>query len=105
MPVIPDYAGTPGVATVTDVDLVIDLRSKTPSYVQLADRIKAAIDSGELLPEQPVPSFKQLIEQTGLAMGTVQKAIRLLEREHRVYTVSGRGTFVTSHRADWATES
>lgn len=82
--------------TVTSVQLVIDLYSKTPSYVQLADQIRAALDAGELEPLQPVPSIKELVEQTGLSQGTVQKAINMLIRENRVFTVSGRGTFVTA---------
>lgn len=94
------YLRTAGIATVTNVDLGIDLYSKTPAYQQLADRIRDAIDAGELEPMQPVPSFKTLIEQTGLAMGTVQKAVRLLERENYVFTVSGRGTFVTARNRD-----
>ena len=102
MPGIPDtlsYANELSMATVTDVDLVIDLHSKEPAYRQLAGQIRAAIDAGHIAPREPIPSYKQLIEQTGLAMGTVQKAIRLLERENYVYTVSGRGTFVTPRNA------
>jgi GntR family transcriptional regulator len=93
------YATTPGVATVAGVDIVINLYSKTPSYQQLADAIKTAIDSGELEPMQPIPSLRQLTEQTGLALATVQKAIGVLERENYVFTVSGRGTFVTARHS------
>jgi hypothetical protein len=37
---------------------------------------------------------------TGLAVATVQKAIRLLEGENYVLTISGRGTFVTPRNRD-----
>jgi GntR family transcriptional regulator len=80
------------------VQVSINVMSKTPAYVQLADQIKAAIDAGELRPDDKIPSIKQLIEQTGLAMATVQKAIKRLEQENYVFAVSGRGTFVTSRR-------
>ena len=70
--------------------------SKTPSYVQLADKIMQAIDSGELTPGDRIPSIKELVEQTGLAMATVQKAVKRLEQSNYVFAVSGRGTFVTS---------
>lgn len=89
------YAGLPGTGNVPGMDLVIDLHGKEPSYLQLAGKIRAAIESGELKARDPVPSLKNLIEATGLAMGTVQKAIRVLERENLIYTVAGRGTFVT----------
>ena len=72
----------------------IDFRSKTPSYKQLAARIRAAIAAGEYAPDDQLPSLKRLAQETGLAQGTVQKAIRLLEDEGLVYTVNGRGSFV-----------
>lgn len=77
------------------VEYEIDFRSKTPSYVQLADRLRSAIAAGEYGPDEPIPSLKRLIGETGLAQGTVQHAIKLLEDEGIVYTVAGRGTFVT----------
>jgi GntR family transcriptional regulator len=87
-------------ATVTGVDLEIDIYGKRAAYLQLADKLRAAIDGGELEPLAPIPSLRELTERTGLAMGTVQKTIRLLEREHYVFSVSGRGTFVSHRGAD-----
>ncbi len=77
------------------MEIAINLRSKTPSYRQLADQIRAAIASGEYAPDDPIPSLRQLTGQTGLAQATVQHAIRILVADGVVYTVSGRGTFVT----------
>jgi DNA-binding transcriptional regulator YhcF (GntR family) len=77
------------------VEIDIDLHGKTPAYLQLAAAIRTAIAAGEYGPREAIPSLKQLQGQTGLAMGTVQRAIRLLEDEGLVYTVSGRGTFVS----------
>jgi DNA-binding transcriptional regulator YhcF (GntR family) len=96
MPSMLRYLSRPGITSVMRVELSIDLRSKTPSYIQLADQIMQAIDSGELKAGQKIPSFKELMEQTGLAMATVQKAVKRLEEAHYVFAVSGRGTFVTS---------
>lgn len=72
----------------------IDVHGKTPAYQQLAGRIRDAITAGEYAPRQAIPSLKQLQGETGLAMGTIQRAIQLLEDEALVYTVVGRGTFV-----------
>jgi DNA-binding GntR family transcriptional regulator len=80
---------------VTFVELEIDPHSKTPAYRQLADQLRAAITAGEYGPRQPVPSITQLMGETGLAKGTVQHAIDVLVAEGLVYTVSGRGTFVS----------
>ncbi len=41
-----------------------------------------------------IPSTHDLVAQTGLAIGTVQKAVRLLKEDGLVYSVPGRGIFV-----------
>ena len=73
----------------------IDFHGKTPSYQQLADHLRAAIAAGEYGPREAIPSLKQLTQMTGLAQGTIQHAIKVLEDEGLVYTVTGRGTFVS----------
>ena len=78
------------------MEIDIDVRSKTPSYRQLADQLRAAIASGEYGTDGPIPSLTQLRQQTGLAQATIQKAIRILVDEGVVITVSGRGTFVAA---------
>jgi len=80
------------------VEIEINIRSKVPSYRQLADAIAAAIASGEYAPDDPIPSLRQLQQQSGLSMATIQHAIRVLVDEGLVYAVSGRGTFVAGRR-------
>lgn len=41
-----------------------------------------------------MPSITQLTGETGLAVGTVRKAIAVLVDEGYAYTVPGRGTYV-----------
>lgn len=76
------------------MEIRINIRSKVPSYQQLADQIEAAIRAGEYGPDEAIPSLKQLTGRTGLAQGTVQHAVMVLEGKGLVYTVRGRGTFV-----------
>ncbi len=66
-------------------------------YVQLAAMLRARIESGEI--ESLLPSIMELTEETGLAVGTVRRAITLLKDEGLVHAVSGRGTFVTRQLA------
>lgn len=77
------------------MEFEIDFRAKTPSYQQLADLLRQAIAAGDYAPDDPIPSLKKLTQETGLSQGTVQHAIRILENEGIVYTVSGRGTYVS----------
>jgi len=71
------------------------LWSDVPSYIQLADQLRARIESGEFQPHEPIPSIKRLQQELGLAVGTIRKGIAILVDEGLVRPVSGRGTFVT----------
>ncbi len=73
----------------------VDPQSATPVYVQVADILRARIQSGRLLPDRPVPSEAQLQQEFGVARGTARKAIALLREQGLVVTVKGRGSYVT----------
>jgi DNA-binding GntR family transcriptional regulator len=72
----------------------IDPQSATPVYVQVADILRARIESGQLLPDRPVPSESQLQQEFGVARGTARKAIAVLREQGFVVTVKGRGSYV-----------
>jgi GntR family transcriptional regulator len=72
----------------------VDPQSATPVYVQVADILRARIESGKLLPDRPVPSESQLQQEFGVARGTARKAIALLREQGFVVTVKGRGSYV-----------
>ena len=64
-------------------------------YQQVAAQLREQIASGVLGPR--LPSAMDLAEQMGVAPNTVQRAMRVLREEGLVYSVPGRGTFVTEH--------
>lgn len=74
----------------------IDKHAPEPSYLQLAALLRDRISSGELGPREPLPSITRIVQETGLAIGTVRKAIAVLIDEGLAYTVPGRGTFVAA---------
>ena len=76
----------------------VDPDSATPVYVQVAEILRARIESGELLPDRPVPSESQLQQDLGVARGTARKAITLLREQGLVVTVRGRGSYVNPAR-------
>ncbi len=78
---------------------VIDLHAPEPSYQQLASLLRAQIESGEIGPREALPSITYLTGETGLAVGTVRKAIAVLVEEGLAYTVPGRGTFASPHKS------
>lgn len=61
--------------------------------MQLAGLLRDRIASVEIA--SVLPSIMELTEETGLAVGTVRRAIKILVDEGTVHTVPGRGTFVT----------
>jgi DNA-binding GntR family transcriptional regulator len=66
--------------------------------MQVANILRARIESGELLPDRPVPSESQLQQEFGVARGTARKAIGVLREEGLVVTVMGRGSYVNPER-------
>ena len=78
---------------------VVDQLDPTPLYVQLANILRALINSGELKPRELLPSESHLQQQYGVPRGTVRTAVGILRDEGLVVTIGGRGTFVRPGRA------
>jgi DNA-binding GntR family transcriptional regulator len=72
----------------------IDQRSPVPAYRQLADILQGQIESGKLQPDNRLPSETTLIQEYGVARGTVRQAIAVLRDRDLVVTVQGRGSYV-----------
>jgi DNA-binding GntR family transcriptional regulator len=88
-------------STVTLISMgryVIDTHAPEPSYLQLASQLRARIASGEIGPREALPSITYLTGETGLAVGTIRKAIGVLVDEGLAYTVPGRGTFASPRK-------
>jgi len=77
----------------TMAPLSIDLHSREPSYLQLARQLRERVESGEIGPREMLPSITAMTQETGLAVGTVRKAVAVLVEEGWAYTVPGRGTY------------
>lgn len=76
----------------------IDHYGPTPLYIQLADMLRAQIAGGEIEAGRPLPSQRALIQEHGLARGTVARAIAILVEEGLVVIVPGKGAFVPPRR-------
>jgi GntR family transcriptional regulator len=72
----------------------IDPTSDRPVFKQIADRLRAAIRSGEFEPGGRMPSEQELMDVHGVARGTIRQAVSLLRSEGLVRTEHGRGSFV-----------
>jgi len=70
-----------------------------PRYQQLKDLIIGRISSGELQPDDRVPSENELVESMSVSRMTANRALRELNDEGYVERVAGRGTFVSDYRS------
>lgn len=77
-------------------------RSGVPPYIQIAERIREAIQSGLLQPNDQLPSEKNLAETFHVSRTTVRAALDTLAEEGRIYKVHGVGTFVAEPRPEGA---
>ena len=77
-------------------DITIDLRSRTPIYEQIIKSIKEQALSGIFKPDEQIPSIRQLTQQIGINPNTIQKAYAELERQGIIYSLTGRGAFISS---------
>ena len=70
-----------------------------PMYQQLKDLIIGRISSGELRPNDRVPSEHELVESAGVSRMTANRALRELTDEGYVERVAGKGSFVSDLKA------
>ncbi len=76
------------------MEITVDIESTTPMFTQLVMQIKQAVQSGQLVPGDPLPSIRQLANDLEINNKTVAKAYRLLERDAIIQPKGYRGTFV-----------
>ena len=73
----------------------IDLQSRVPLYEQLQEQIIRLSMLGILDENQQLPSVRALAREVGVNPNPVAKAYQQLEQQGIIYTVSGRGSFVS----------
>ena len=78
----------------------IDLTSRIPIYEQIYQKIVSLIINGTLAENDQLPSVRSLAKSTGVNPNTVSKAYLELERNGIIYSVPGRGSFVSAQNYD-----
>lgn len=61
--------------------LHLDMASEVPIYLQIRNQVVTAIGTGALMPEESLPTVRQLAEDIGVNSMTVNKAYSLLKQE------------------------
>jgi len=79
---------------VTSPYLTVDSNLEIPPYQQVAEQIRAGIERGELQPDSPLPTVRQLAGDLGIAPNTVAGAYTELQSVGWMVSDGRRGTRV-----------
>ncbi len=71
-----------------------------PMYKQVTDQVKDAIASGDLKPNDRLPSVRELSEALNVSAITIKRAYQDLETEGFILTRAGMGSFVAPVERD-----
>ena len=73
----------------------LNYRDSRPYYQQIMENIRQLIVSQVMKPDEKLPSVRELASSLAINPNTIQRAYRELEQEGYVYSLSGKGTFVS----------
>ena len=76
--------------------IVLDSRDSRPLYQQVKDSLRRMMLTGLLEPDEKLPSVRSLATQLAINPNTIQRAYAELEAEGYIYSVAGRGSFVSA---------
>lgn len=76
--------------------IVLDYRDKRPIYEQIVEKLEHLIICGALEANTRMPSVRSLALELSVNPNTIQRAYSQLEQDGYLYTVVGRGNYVTS---------
>ena len=76
--------------------IVLDYRDSRPLYQQVKDSLRRMMLTGLLEPDEKLPSVRSLATQLAINPNTIQRAYAELETEGYIYSVAGRGSFVSA---------
>lgn len=79
--------------------IIIDYKDNRPIYEQIVEKFKTLILKGALHPDEQMPSVRNLAMELSINPNTIQKAYAELERQGFIYTVKGRGNFVSGNES------
>lgn len=79
------------------MNIFLDYHSRTPIYEQIKEQIVLDINRGVLKKDDQLPSLRQLSAQLGININTVKRALSELEAQGVIYSVAGKGIFISGN--------
>jgi GntR family transcriptional regulator len=72
----------------------LDFRGKLPIYLQIVERLKQLIATGQFRPGDQLPTVRQLAADLRVNFNTIARAYRMLDEAGVISTQQGRGTYI-----------
>lgn len=85
--------------------MFIDSMSRQPVYEQIVDQVEQMILSGLMRPGEQLPSVRSLSLELSINPNTIQKAYAELDGRGTIYTLPGRGGFVSQNAPELLAEA
>lgn len=73
--------------------------AKVPKYRVIKECIISSIISGDIVPDEQLPTEHELMEQYDVSRVTVRRALKELYEEGYIYRIQGKGTFCSHNDA------
>lgn len=80
--------------------ITIDTRSRDPIHMQIEKQIVKLINLGVYEEDSLLPSVRSMAMDLGINPNTVAKAYKALEQAGVIYTVAGKGAFVSTRELE-----
>ena len=77
--------------------IILDYKDRRPIYEQIIDKMEELMHRGVLGENEPLPSVRNLAMELSINPNTIQRAYAELERRGYIYTIKGRGSFVSEN--------
>ena len=78
----------------------IDVMSRIPVYEQIVEQTEKFILAGILCAGDKIPSVRSLSVELSVNPNTIQKAVTELDRRGVIFSVPGKGSFVSERAKD-----
>ena len=77
----------------------LNYRDSRPIYEQLMEQLRKLIVTGVIQSDERLPSIREIASSLAINPNTIRRAYQELENDGYIYTIPGKGSFVT-HRTD-----
>jgi GntR family transcriptional regulator len=78
--------------------LRVDPSAPEPVFQQIVDHVKRAIATGQIRPDDRLPSVRDLAKELLINPNTIARAYQVLEAEGVTYSRRGAGTFIAARK-------